>query len=450
MWHVELTLASAPRTIAAEESMAGDDGLIVMAPHARGGVGGTIDAPPSKSLTQRAMVVAALAGDGSRVCRPLDADDPRLLFEALRMAGFPLVWEEDITAAGARTPVEGGRAFLGNNGTGARFLLAQLAALPGRWTIDGSQRLRTRPLAPLVEALRGLGADISRASSSDAELPLEVRGRELAGGEVVADAAASSQFVSALLLLGARLPRGLVVRLPAPPPSRPYVNLTIDVLRAVGVGVETDQTGTLFSVTSGGLRPATLRVEGDWSAAAFPLCAAAVAGGRVEVCGVRRDSRQGDAIVASLLEQAGCEVEATEEGVALRGPALIPIVADLSDTPDLFLPLAVVTARVGGRLSGLGTLAVKESDRVAVMTDRLRRIGFTVERGPTWFGAPAAHLTPQVGPEPLDPAGDHRIAMGLAVAGTVVPGVRIADAGCVAKSWPEFWSAWRAVAGARS
>lgn len=421
--------------------MRGGDENVLTVPHAPHGVWVRVRVPPSKSLTQRALVAAALAGEGSVVRCPLDAEDPRLLAAALQGAGFRLNWDANTVTAHGREPVSAGECHLGNNGTGVRFLLAQFAALPGEWTVDGSERLRQRPVFPLVEALRQLGAKIEPRGGGATALPLVVSGRTLAGGEVALDASASSQFVSALLLLGAVLSRGLVVRLTSAPPSRPYLDLTAEVLAAFGARVAEEGGGTLFAVGCG-LAAAEFTVEGDWSAAAFPLAAVAVAGGRIEVLGVRPDSHQGDAAVLKIFQTAGCTVGVTGHGMVMNGPATRPLAADLRDTPDLFPALAVVTAVAGGRLEGLQGLAAKESDRLTVMAGHLRGMGWEVETGDGWFAAPGGGASPKGTAAPLDPASDHRIAMALAVAGCVAQGVRILDPGCVAKSWPGFWAAW--------
>lgn len=429
---------------------------VVAAPHAPRGIRGSIRVPPSKSLTQRALLAAALAGDGASVHGALDAEDPRLLFEALRQVGFQLAWRGGTISARGRRSVRAAELALGNNGTGARLLLAQLAALPGRWRLDGTPRLRQRPMAPLVLALRRLGGEIAATSSEALQapavpaadaLPLLVHGHSLPGGDVTLDATISSQFVSALLMLGAVLPDGLEIRLGATPPSRPYLDLTVEVLGAFGAAVESRNGGRRWRVRGGSLKPAAYTVEGDWSAAAFPLAAAAVAGGEVEVVGVRADSRQGDAAVLRLLAQAGCATWTGRDRVGLRGPAQRPLAADLRDTPDLFPALAVVVAVAGGRLTGLAGLAAKESDRVAVMAERLARLGFGITSGPDFLHSSGGR-TPERGATPVfDPAGDHRIAMALAVAACALPGVRIANPGCVAKSWPAFWTAWRGITG---
>lgn len=420
----------------------------VAAPQCVGpGLAGRIQVPPSKSLTQRAIVAAALAGDGSCVRRPLDAEDPRLLAAALEGAGFGVRWSSDRVTVGRREVVNEGSFNLGNNGTGARFLLAVLAAWPGRWLLDGSPRLRERPVAALVNALRELGAEIEspaagRSVARDERLPLRLLGRALEGGAVHLDATASSQFVSALMLLGAVLPRGLDVAVAARPPSRPYLDLTAEVLTAFGAKVQWDEDALHVSVR-GRLHPAEVEVEGDWSAAAFPLAGVAAGGGEVEVVGVRRESRQGDAAILQLLVGAGCRQHWTRQGVVVRGPVRTGVCANLADTPDLFPPLAVVVARHGGVLSGLAGLAVKESDRLAVMTRHLRTLGFSVADGPGTFASEGGRPLPTYTGAPLSPFEDHRIAMALAVASRLVPGVRVSDPGCVAKSWPQFWAAWQ-------
>ena len=303
-------------------------------------------------------------------------------------------------------------------------------------------RLRERPVAALASALRSLGAVIEPLAGDALRLPLRIDGRALAGGDVTVDAAASSQFVSALLLLAPRLPRGLAIRLAGEPPSRPYLALTIEVLRAFGADARWDEGALVARAAAGPLRPATFTVEGDWSAAAFPLAGGAGAGGAVDLGGVSPASHQGDAIALALLAEAGCTVTVTPGGVRVSGPVVRPVRADLADTPDLFPALAVVVAVAGGELTGLAGLAAKESDRLRVMADNLAAIGFAVSAGAGTFAARGSRPARSAAPAPRPCAADHRVAMALAVAGCVVPGVTVADPACVAKSWPEFWRVW--------
>jgi len=424
-----------------------DEARPLEVPFAPRGLAGRIAVPASKSITQRALVAAALAGPGARVLRPLDAEDPRLLARALESAGHRLAWGPDGIAVTGFAAPPGAAVHLGNNGTGARFMLAQLAATPGEWVLDGVPRLRERPIAALVRALRALGADIAPLAGEELRLPLRVAGAPLGGGVVELDAAASSQFVSALLLLAPRLPRGLEVRLAAAPPSRPYLALTVEVLRAYGAEASWDDDALVARASRGALRPTAFAVEGDWSAAAFPLAGVAVAGGEIEIEGVSTASRQGDARALALLAGAGCAVADTAAGVRVRGPASRPLAADLADTPDLFPALAVVVAAVGGELTGLAGLAAKESDRLRVMTAGLAAIGFAVAAGAGTFTARGSRPARSAAAAPLPCAADHRVAMALAVAGSAVPGVVVDDPACVAKSWPGFWDAWCRLAG---
>jgi 3-phosphoshikimate 1-carboxyvinyltransferase len=418
-------------------------------PSAPCGLSGRVTVPPSKSITQRALVAAALAGGGAWVRRPLDAEDPRLLLAGLQAAGFRLAWDVDGVVATGWSPAAGAEIRMGNNGTGVRFLLAQLAATAGGWTLDGVARLRERPIAPLAEALQRLGAEIAPAGGGPLALPLRVTGRPLDGGGVSLDASASSQFVSALLLLGARLPKGLAVQLAQPPPSRPYLALTVEVMRAFSADAGYDENALRAWVAPGTLQPCELVVEGDWSAAAFPLAGVAVAGGSVVVDGVGADSRQGDAAMLAILAAAGCRIATVPGGVAVEGPATRPVRADLRDTPDLFPALAVVAAAVGGALTGLEGLAAKESDRLGLMAANLIAMGFRVATDGRSLTSPGARPTRSAAAAALPCAADHRIAMALAVAGLVAAGVTVDDADCVAKSWPGFWASWTTLTAGR-
>jgi len=414
---------------------------------ARGPARGTVSVPPSKSLTNRALVAAAVAGGGT-VERALDCDDTRRLAEALAAMGWEVSWEGDTVRVGPRRRPRGPVAVhLGDSATGARFVLALAAVVPGETLVDGSPRLRERPMAPLLAALARLGAEVEAASAD--RLPVRVRGGPVAGGRVTLDPGVSSQFVSALLLAAPAMPRGLELVLEGALPSRPYVRLTEAVLEAFAAAVTRRADGGGWRVSAGGARPTVYRVEGDWSAAAFPLAAAAVAGGEVRVRGVSAESAQGDRRVVDLLGRIGCSVRWEDGAVAVRGPALAPLEADLRDTPDLFPALAAVAAAAppGSRLEGLETLAFKESDRLAVMAANLSRLGAEVVVGPGTLEVLRPLRPPGGGPVAVTAAGDHRIAMAMAVAALRAGPAALDDGGCVAKSYPEFWSDWEGIVG---
>lgn len=405
-----------------------------------GPLAASVRVPTSKSLTNRALVAAAVAGGGRVEC-PLDCEDTRLLARALERAGWPVVWGDAVEVGPRSVPSGVVAVDLGNSGTGARLLLALLAAVPGRFVVDGTPRLRERPMAPLLDALERLGAALESARG---RLPVRLDGRSLRGGRVDVRPGVSSQFVSALLMAAPLMDEGLEVELLGHVPSRPYLELTREVLGRFGATVTSDPEGTTWRVAPGPLRPSTERVEGDWSAAAFFLAAAAVAGGSVEVAHLDPSSRQGDRRVCEILAGCGVEVVAGPGRVVARGPALRPLVADLEATPDLFPALAAVaaTAPPGSRLEGLGHLRHKESDRLAVMVRNLRRLGVVVEESGIALrvvASPLGGAGPAVG---VESAGDHRIAMAMAVAALRLGPLALDDGDCVQKSFPGFWAAW--------
>ena len=396
--------------------------------------------PPSKSLTNRALVMAAVAG-GGEVESPLDCDDTRYLARALERCGWPLTWQEAIRIGSRKGEGESVLLDLGNSGTGARMLLALLAAVPGHFVVDGCARLRERPMGPLLDALAALGARFEAAPGM--RLPVEVWGRPLNGDRVAVAPRASSQFVTALLLMAPLTSSGLEVSIEGPIPSRPYLELTRHVLQAFGANVSDRQGGRIWRVEAGGVAPRRYRVEGDWSAAAFFMAAACVAGGRVTIDNLDPESPQGDRRLVDILRRAGAVVDAKAETVTVQGPAARPFKADLSDAPDLFPALAVVAAALppGSVLIGLENLRHKESDRLFMMIENLRRMGADVAADGSSFEVRRGMASqPEV--VEVESASDHRIAMAMAVAALAAGELEIDDDRCVTKSFPSFWREW--------
>jgi 3-phosphoshikimate 1-carboxyvinyltransferase len=408
---------------------------------------GRVRVPPSKSITHRYLNLALLARRPLVVERPLLAEDTRLFLAALARCGWTV--EERPEEIGLAPPGGGGpqppaEIFCGNAGTTLRFLIASLAVVPGRWLLDGVARLRERPVGPLVEALRGLGAEI-RYLGGSGRVPLEIAGATLGGGVTSLDAGASSQFLSALLMAGLAAPRPLTVEVTALT-SAPYVEVTLAAARRCGGRIETLPTagGTLrYRVIPGLLPPARLRVEGDASAACYPAAAAALTGGSVLLEGLTADSPQGDRRFLELLARMGAEVAWSGDEVTVRGGPLQAIEADLSGMPDQVPTLAALApfARGTTRIRNVAHLRLKESDRLSAMASELRRLGAEVEEGTdsldvtgTWWQAP-----PPGDRVAVDTHGDHRIAMSLALVGLRRPGVLIESPRVVAKSYPAFW-----------
>ena len=415
-------------------------------PTNRGGLRGSVDLPTSKSLTNRALVASAVAGGGT-VVSPLDCDDTRALAAALRAAGWPVEWGAEIQIGERTVPEHSVSLDLLDSGTGSRLILALLAASPGKSVIDGSARLRERPMAPLLESLTRLGADLS---SRDGFLPVEIDGAVLQGGAVEVEPGVSSQFVSALVMVGPLMGKGLDLVVSGSLPSAPYLDLTVDVMRAFGSDLEVSNDRRRWTVSPTALERTRYRVEGDWSAAAFVFAAVAVAGGEVELGPLDPASRQGDRAVVRILADAGLDVEWIDDRVIARGPVTAPIVADLRHTPDLFPALAVVAACAppGSRFSGLDHLKHKESDRVTVMVENLERLGAKLKVGGTEFEVEKT-LDPKSGSiTPVTAAGDHRIAMAMAVAALASGPLELDDPHCVSKSFPTFWAVWGRLLGA--
>jgi len=410
---------------------------------------GRVTAPPSKSVTQRALITASLAPGVSRLHRPLLADDSRHLMTALSAVGIPIsVRGEGDTAVVEVDATSGVRAadaqalFAGNAGTAMRFLCARLSAERRTFLLDGDARMRQRPIEDLLKALRSLGA-AAESVRGDGCPPVRVGGRGLPGGRTVLAGGRSSQFLSALLLAAPAAEHGVEIEIEGDLVSRPYADLTIDVMRRFGVRASPDPPSggaVRFGVAAGqAYRPADFTIEGDYSSASYFFAAAAVVPGRVEVEGLDPRSLQGDARFLDLLEAMGCRVIRSGDSVAVEGTApLRGIDANLGDLPDVAPTLAAVALFAEGetRITGVPHLRIKESDRIAALCDEIGRLGGEAEPIPDGL---------VIRPRPLrgaaiDPHGDHRMAMAFAIAGLRVPGLSILDPACVTKSYPGFWT----------
>jgi 3-phosphoshikimate 1-carboxyvinyltransferase len=406
----------------------------------RGPCDATIRARPSKSVTHRALVAAALADGESSLLDPLDADDTRATRDGLAALGIrvrtaPGRWF--VGGSGGRIP-GGGRIALGQSGTTLRLLTA-VAALGGEPSrLDGSPRLRERPLSELVRALEQLGAAV-HPDPATGGLPLAIGGSPPRGGSLRVPGRRSSQFASALLSIASRLPGGLDLQIEPPAASLPYVELTAGVLSAFGVSVER-VSRLRWRVAAGGYPGRELAVEGDHSSASYFLAAAAVAGGRVRVEGLAPDSRQPDARLGTILRDLGCRVATGPDWVEVEGEGRLPgFELDLGDAPDLTPTLAVLALFAKGPcvIRGVAHLRHKESDRLELLARNLRALGrhaiafedrLVVESPP-----------PCLGGTRIETASDHRIAMAFAIAGTLIDNVTITDPDCVTKSNPLFW-----------
>ena len=399
--------------------------------------------PGSKSIANRALVCAALAHGRSTLDGVPDGDDTSAMAAGLATLGI------GVTIAGDRAEIDGSEGALrpapgavidsALAGTTSRFLTAVAALSESPVVIDGGPPLRRRPMGALHDALVALGAAVEPLGEPG-HLPVRVCRGELRGGAVGVPGDVSSQFLTALMLIGPMLPQGLRIELTTELVSRPYVAITAAVMAAFGAG-DVHVSGREVIVPAGGYRAAHYVVEPDASSASYPFAAAAICGGRVHVPALGAASLQGDARFVELLEQMGCTATRTALGTTVqrdRAVALYGVRVDMSDISDLVPTLAVVAAfaTTPTEISGVGFIRAKESNRIDDVVAELARLGVSAEALPDGLriqpGRPVA--------TEVQTHHDHRLAMAFALAGLLVPGLSVADPDVVTKSWPGYWS----------
>ena len=421
-----------------------------------------VDVPGSKSLTNRALLVAALADGKSRLSNILVAQDTRLMIDGLRALGMSVGVDEmartaTIHGTGGHIHFDSADLFCGNSGTTIRFLTALCSLGMGTYRLHGSERMHQRPIGALVDALRNLGSGFE-FTGGDGYPPLIVHGRGLHAGRITFDSLPSSQMISALLLVAPHAAGDVFASVNGACPSRPFIDMTLSVMKAFGVQVIDSATGTVSAESGaapqalGWIVPAPQRyrgtsyaIEPDATNASYFFAAAAAIGGSVTVRGLSKTSVQGDVHFVDVLQRMGCTVTQTAAGLTVTGPGaaskLQGIDVDLGDMPDTAQTLAALALVAEGptRIRNVANLRLKETDRLAALACELRRLGGHVEvhdDGLT-IGPPS-----QIRPARVSTYDDHRMAMSFAVVGLVVEGVEIDQPECVAKTFPEFFTHW--------
>jgi 3-phosphoshikimate 1-carboxyvinyltransferase len=399
----------------------------------------TVEVPGSKSYTQRALVVACLAESRSMLCNALISEDTRYLVEALRFLGAEIIISgSDVTVTGTGGNIHNpGRVImLGNNGTALRFLTTLTALGRGEYILDGSSRLRERPLGPLLDALKILGVQFQ---SRDGYPPVKIDAAGLKGGNVAFADMESSQYVSSLLIGAPYAAGDIEIALTGRTVSQPYIDMTVDVMKRFGAEV-IRRGKKLFNVRNGShYRGQRYIIEGDASSASYFFLAAALCRGRVRVVNMNPASLQGDINILDVMETLGCSVVRGDHWVEVAGGPLREgnVLFDMGDMPDMVPTLAVLAAFRQGQtiITNVSHLRVKESDRIAALVNELRRIGVAAREttdGLIVFGGKPRGAN-------IETYNDHRIAMSFAIAGLAIPGIRIKDRHCVGKSFPGFW-----------
>ena len=419
--------------------------IIAMQPISRA-ISGTAAVPGSKSITNRALLIAALAGGPSTLTGALFSDDTRYMAGALNQLGITVRGDEDaerfdVEGGDGTFPASSGMLFVGNSGTTARFLTAALTLGAGEFHLDGVPRMRERPIAPLIDALNQLGADVSSVEGNGCP-PLVVRAHGLRGGTARLAGDTSSQFFTGLLIAAPYAETGVRIEVDGELVSRPYITITADVMTAFGVTPEIDDTDwRSFAVAPGQrYRGRHYVVEPDASNASYFFAAAAVTGGEIAVDGLGSRSHQGDLQFVRVLETMGCEVTMTETSTAVRGPAdgiLRGGEFDFNAISDTAQTLAAIAPFADGPVTirGIAHNRVKETDRIGAVATELRKLGQVVDEL-------ADGMT--IRPHPVTPAeietyDDHRMAMSFAITGLRANGVSILDPACVAKTFPSFF-----------
>lgn len=384
-------------------------------------IGGKVCLPASKSISNRVLLIRALAGSSSPVENLARCDDTESMLRVLNA---------------------GGHCFdVGHAGTAMRFLTAFLARRPGNWELTGSERMKQRPIGVLVEALNRLGARIGYPEKPGFP-PLHIEGAGLTGGELEIPASVSSQYISALMMIAPCMEKGLVLRLSGKVVSGSYIGMTEEIMRLFGA--EVVRQGNVIRIAPGRYRSVPFRVESDWSAASYFYELLAVAeGGEIYLPGLRKDSMQGDRRQTEVWKKLGVDTCFTEDGVVLSKtlPCSGRLAYDFVEMPDLVQSFAVACCLldIPFVFEGMETLRIKETDRIQALVDELAKLGYLLraegDRRLLWEGRKGKV---QERPE-IHTYHDHRMAMAFAPAALKYPGLVIVDKEVVAKSFPAYW-----------
>lgn len=409
----------------------------------------TVRVPGSKSLTNRALLIAALANGTTRLTNALFSDDSRYFANALKTLGFGVQLDEvnhemTVTGLGGNIPAKQAELFIGNAGTAARFLSAFLTLGNGEYILDGDARMRERPIGDLVAALEQLGCDIQPLEKVESEKsicpPIKINASGLKGGKTKIAGDISSQFLSALLMTAPYAQSPIEVELTTDLNSKPYVDMTIAIMKDFGVEVKRDGYQSFMIPLSTFHSPlATFPIESDASAASYFFAAPAICGGTVRVENISRKSVQGDVNFLDVLVQMGCTIEEADNSILVtRNSSLRGVDVDMRDIPDTAQTLAAIApfADSPTRIRGIASARVKETDRIHATCAELARLGVRVEEhedGMTIY--PVEKMRPAI----VQTYNDHRMAMAFSLIGLRFDGVTIENPYCVSKTFPNFF-----------
>ena len=409
---------------------------------------GTIYPPGSKSLTNRALVVAALAEGQSCLTGVLDSQDTKVMVESLKRLGIRL--EHDLASATIRIdgcrgapPASKAELWLENSGTSIRFLTALCCLGRGTYRLDGNVRMRERPIGELTSALTALAARV-RCEFENGSPPVIIESSGITGGKVKVGGEISSQFLSAILMAAPGALQPVTIEVDGMLVSEPYVEMTLKVCEAFGVSIEKMEPG-IFRLRPQRYRARDYHIEPDASSASYFFAAAAVTRGEVTVTGLSRTALQGDVAFVEVLEKMGCTVEYGVDHITVRGGELHGVDVDMNAISDTAPTLAAIAPFAEGptRIRNVAHMRHKETDRIAALATELKRIGQKVKENPDGLTITPARIKPAT----IETYDDHRMAMSFAIAGLVAEGIEISHPECTAKTYPRFFEDLQALVG---
>jgi 3-phosphoshikimate 1-carboxyvinyltransferase len=409
----------------------------------------TVRVPGSKSLTNRALLVAALAQGTTKLQNALFSDDSRFFAKALQTLGFDIQLDESrqemtVTGLGGNIPANNAEIFVGNAGTAARFLTAFLTLGHGEYKVDGDSRMRERPIQDLIHSLNQLGVELEATNNCP---PVHILARGLPGGKTKIAGDVSSQFLSALLMVAPYAKSAIEIEVTMELNSKPYVEMTLGLMKDFGVEVQRDTYRrfavpiTIYQLPTRNLQSqvSNYPIEPDASAASYFFAAPAICGGRVRVENISRASKQGDVAFLDVLGQMGCRINEGTDFIEVAGiNPLIGVDVDMRDIPDTAQTLAVIApfASSATRIRGIASARVKETDRVRATCTELRRLGVSVEEHEDGM---TIYPCDEIQPGTIQTYNDHRMAMAFALIGLRVEGIRIENPSCVSKTFPSYF-----------
>jgi 3-phosphoshikimate 1-carboxyvinyltransferase len=414
-----------------------------------GPIHGSIRPPGSKSITNRALVCAALADGSSVLTGALDSEDTRVMIAGIRQLGIDVQASNDkqelrVTGCGGSIPNNTADLFIGNSGTTVRFLTAMATLGNGRYRLDGVPRMRQRPIADLITALNRLGANVKTELNTDSP-PVIVDGHGLPGGHTNIAGSISSQYLSGILMAAPYAQSNVVLDVEGELVSKPYVTMTIRVMESFGATVRNDNFRCFSVDRNQSYQVRRYAIEPDASAASYFWAAAAITGGEVTVAGLSRDALQGDVKFCECLVQMGCDVQYGADSISVTGRPLRGIDIDMNPISDTVQTLAAVAVFADGptRIRGVDHIRHKETDRIGDLVTELRKLGVDARETDDGLRIQPASLNGAS----IETYDDHRMAMSLALVGLRQPGVEILNPNCTAKTYPLFFDDLRALTG---